>query len=571
MRLRTIVGALAFGALIVAPGAAEASSHREAPFISKNPKVDGTDFYMFESYETGRAGFVTILANYQPLQDAYGGPNYFGLDPNALYEIEIDNNGDAVEDLTFQFQFQQALGGSGGAGFALMIGPDGGQKSVAVPFYNVGLIPNAAGTGNSAALNVNETFTVDLVKGPRRGSAGTAIMNGASATFVKPADNIGSKSFGTAASLDCKQGVGACINPAATDDYAAYASHFIYTVTIPGCSAADANTARIFVGQRAESFAVNLGVTFDLIDAPAAIVTGGGVAANYNAVPNPIGAKNVTTIALELPRDCITQSATQPVIGAWTTASVRQARVINPAATYVEPSHEGGAWTQVSRLSNPLVNELVIGLPDKDKFNSSEPVDDVMNFGTYVEYPTLPAVIDKVFGVTLSPTVFPRVDLVAAFLTGFDVVPGTPFNAFPSVDGGTKPITAEYIRLNTNTETLTGVAVTAAGSQNRLGAALCVVKGVITPGNAGCDPHGFPNGRRPIDDVVDLALDVVEGYLLPSGAPAYAGAGTFFTDGVDQAIGGASGGVGGGSLATPFQNAFPYLATPTQGANGNGT
>jgi hypothetical protein len=537
MRLRTIVGALSFTALAVAPTLAQASSHREAPFVSKNPKVDGTDFYAFESYETGHTGMVTFIANYQPLQDAYGGPNYFSMDPNALYEISIDNNGDGVEDLTFQFQFQTVLGGTNNAGFSLHIGPADAGATNPVSFYNVGLIPNAGNNGNSANLNVIETYNVGLVRGPRRGSAATAFANPAGgSTFNKPADNVGTKSFNGA--------------------YATYAESFVNSgVTFPGCSAADAAKVQIFVGQRAESFAVNLGPTFDLVDAPAAIVTDGLTAASFGAVPNPLAKKNVTSIAIEVPADCITQSATQPVIGAWTTASVRQARVINPAATYVEPSHEGGAWTQVSRLGNPLVNEVVIGIPDKDKWNSSEPVNDVANFANYVLYPTLPAIVDIIFGTNFQPTVFPRTDLVAAFLSGV-----APLNAFPAAtDGGAGPALAEYIHLNTNTDALAGTGPTAYASQNRLGAALCVVKGLPKPTNPGCDPFGFPNGRRPIDDVVDIALDAVEGYLLSSGNPAFSGTTpVFFTDGVDQA-------------ATTFDTKFPYVTTPTQGANGNGT
>ncbi len=170
------MGALAFGVIAVAPTLAEASSHREAPFITKNPKVDNTDVYAFESYETGHTGMVTLIANFQPFQDAYGGPNYFAMDPDALYEISIDNNGDGVEDYTFQFQFTTALAGDN-AGSQLMIGPTGAQKSVAVPFYNVGLIPNAGNTGNSDALNVLETYTVGLVRGPRRGSAAVPLMS----------------------------------------------------------------------------------------------------------------------------------------------------------------------------------------------------------------------------------------------------------------------------------------------------------------------------------------------------------------------------------------------------------
>jgi hypothetical protein len=121
------VAALAGAALMALSSLALASSHREAPFITTVPKVDATDFYMFASYEAGREGYVTLLANYQPLQDAYGGPNYFSMDPNALYEIHVDNNGDAREDLTFQFRFSNKL--AGGTGVALPIG----DKNVAIP------------------------------------------------------------------------------------------------------------------------------------------------------------------------------------------------------------------------------------------------------------------------------------------------------------------------------------------------------------------------------------------------------------------------------------------------------
>jgi hypothetical protein len=221
------------------------------------------------------------------------------------------------------------------------------------------------------------------------------------------------------------------------------------------------------------------------------------------------------------------------------------------------PAAEGGPWVEVSRLGNPLVNEVVIGLPDKDKFNGTEPANDVANFATYVEYPTLPAVIDIVFGTSFQPQVFPRTDLVEAFLTG---IPGV--NSFPASNN---PVPAEYIHLNTNTEALvdtilniTTAAPSPAGSQSRLGAAGCVVQGALAPTTVGCDPFGFPNGRRPVDDVVDLALDVVEGYLLTPSATTNPENYTLLTDGVDQA-------------ATHFDATFPYLTTPTQGANGNGT
>jgi len=532
MRMQRAVTALSVGVALALPGAAQASSHREAPFVTKNPKVDGTDLYAFTSYETGRSSFVTLIADYLPLQDAYGGPNYFELDPDALYEIHVDNTGDGVEDLTFQFQFQHALANSGN-GLSLAVGyADGGPtQAIAVPFLNLGDV-SKAGT-----LNVTESYTVNVVAGPRRsgmsapvkavGGPNPAVIAGAT-TFLKPTDNIGMKSF--------------------PGGYAAYASSFVYPVTIPNCG----TPGRIFVGQRAEPFAVNLGPIFDLIDAPPGVVTGGS---GPQVVPNPLAKKNVTSLELEVPASCLTSSASS-VIGVWTTASMRQARVLNPGATYTVPSVEGGAWTQVSRLGAPLVNEVVIGLPDKDRWNASEPKDDAQ-FAKYVTNPTLPAVIDILFGPGLAPQLFPRADLVEAFLTG---VPGV--NAFPTPDAGPAPATVEELRLNT------AIPPTVSTGQNYLGAAGCFKDGVLVTdptANPKCDAAGFPNGRRPGDDVVDIALDVMEGALLGTsktiGATAIKAApaaGTPFTDGVQQ-------------LASQFDVAFPYLKTPTSGANGDGT
>ena len=157
-RLLPIVAAV--GALYGLAGLpAQASSHREAPAITATPKVDGTDFYMFNSYETGRSGYVTLVANYLPLQDSYGGPNYFKLDSNALYEIHIDNNGDGREDITFQFRFNNAL-----KGVTLPIN----GTNVAIPLTQAGQVS----APNAATLNVNETFTVDVVRGDRRNGTG---------------------------------------------------------------------------------------------------------------------------------------------------------------------------------------------------------------------------------------------------------------------------------------------------------------------------------------------------------------------------------------------------------------
>ena len=173
--------------------------------------------------------------------------------------------------------------------------------------------------------------------------------------------------------------------------YANYARAHVYSINIPECSA----PGRMFVGQRKVPFAVNLGTIFDLVNAPPAVVAGGVDRASRALVPSTIADKNITTLALELPISCLT--GTGDVIGGWTTASLRQARVINPRASFKLPALEGGAWTQVSRLSNPLVNEVVIGVPDKDRFNASEPKDDGQ-FADYVTNPTLPALLEVLFG-----------------------------------------------------------------------------------------------------------------------------------------------------------------------------
>lgn len=537
MKFRTIGSACAAAAVFALLGQsqiAQASSHREAPFITKNPKVDGTDFYMFNSYDPLRPNFVTVIANYQPLQDPIGGPNYFTMDPEALYEIHIDNTADGVEDITFQFRFQNALANAG-AGIALPIGPDGGTTNIGIPLVIAGpvngtdgphvdgtFIPYGLGAGSVNNINVNETYSVNVVRGNRRTGVPTPVTNvaGGGATFTKPLDNVGKKAF--------------------PGGYAAYAGQYSYDVNIPGCAGA----AKMFVGQRAESFAVNLGTIFDLVDAPLSTIAN---AANRGALPNPIAGKNITSIAIEVPVDCLRTAAsgTGAMIGGWSTASVRQARVINPQATYATPSREGGAWAQVSRLGMPLVNEVVIGLADKDRWNSSEPKDDGQ-FLKYVTNPTLPKLIELIYGAANAPapSVFPRADLVAVFLTGYQDA-GINFNK--------NGATAEYLRLNT------ALGATASAAQNNLGAAGCFTAATSTvrpvvdasAGNPACDPAGFPNGRRPGDDVVDIALRVVMGRLLNT-TEAPAGP-VPLHDAVLQD-------------ASQFDAQFPYLKTPTGGS-----
>jgi hypothetical protein len=455
------------------------------------PKVDGTDFYMFNSYESGRSGYVTIIADYLPLQDAYGGPNYFSLDPNALYEIHIDNNGDAKEDITFQFRFKNNL-----QDLQVQVG----GTNVSVPLSNIGQIT----AGNNSSLNVKETYTIQVVRGGRRSGNSMNVKNAAdgNSIFTKPVDNIGNKSL---------------------PNYAAYAAQYVYNVNIPGC----AGQGRVFVGQRKDPFVVNLGQTFDLVN-----ITYPATELNANAesaASDSLAQKNVTALELEVPASCLTGNG-NGVIGGWTTASIRQGRLVNPApnSDNHSASVEGGAWTQVSRLGMPLVNEVVIGLKYKDKCNASEPKNDAQ-FATYVTNPTLPALLQILFSAdgVQAPTNFPRNDLVTAFLTGI-----SGLNQLSAVTP------SEMLRLNTR------IAPVAAANQDRLG--------VIDGDNA-----GFPNGRRPGDDVVDIALRVVMGKLCTLDIGCHASdapSGTLhFTDGAYLD-------------SSHFDTTFPYLKTPIAGS-----
>lgn len=478
--------------LTLAAGNAGASSHREAPFIAMQPSVDGTDLYFFRSYETGRQGYVTVMADYIPFQDPQGGPNFYQFNPNALYQIHFDNNGDAKEDVTFQFTFKSTSKGE--------TLPSGG-KNTEIPLIDSGPISAV----NAPTINVRETFAVGIVRGDSTtGTASplTRVSSGAT-TFDKPIDNIGDKTFGSASG------------------YASYAAQHIYDVNIPGCGA-----GRVFVGQRKEPFYIAVGLIFDLFDL-------NPLGPEVNGNKNDLEGKNISTIAMEIPISCLA-TAGDPVVGAWTTASLRQGQTLNPT-----PAHginnavvAGGSWVQVSRVGMPLVNEVVIGLGDKDRFNASKPSNDG-TFANYVTNPVLPTLVQSLFPSAKAPTNSPRTDLVAAFLTGIHGL-NQPKTITPS----------EMLRLNTSISPNYG-------AQSPLGV-------------AGGDNAGFPNGRRPADDVVDLSLRVAMGALCvltgnadtlqvgckPSDAPA---GGLKLTDGVRKTY-------------TDFQTVFPYFNTPLPGS-----
>ncbi len=566
--------ALALATLGTLP--AQASSHREAPSIAGMPKVDGTDFYMFNSYDPARPGYVTFIANYVPLQDSYGGPNYFAMDPKALYEIHVNNDGSGVENITFQFRFNS-------------VNTNFGVGGVAIPLVAHGQLTSGGSTPSYSAdpnLNVYENYSVTVVEGDRRAGKKTVLTSNGHNTLIKPLDNVGTKTI---------------------PNYTTYAGQYVYpldTFTVAGQSCAG---GQVFVGQRLDPFFVNLGQTFDLINIQSTgnaspttpstpnNGTNGMVQPYYGTAPgsdshtgtgvnyayDSLADKNITSLVLELPASCLTKGS-DPVIGAWTTASVRQSKIYNPTpangagSETADTTREGGSWTQVSRLGMPLVNEVVIGLKDKDLFNASKPKDDVAHFAPYVLTPTLPQLIQLLYPSAPAPTgtviqalgTAPvRDDLIAAFLTGvsFTVPPnanlqvGATANVGTSVNfsnvpaTGSKTTLAEMLRLNT------GIPATPLASQRRLGL-------------IGLDAAGFPNGRRPIDDVVDIELRVAEGRLCSLNGtltntnwactPGTAPAGNVdFADGVAfKHLPGDNG------KPVTLSTTFPYLNTPIAGS-----
>ncbi|WP_281557592.1 DUF4331 domain-containing protein [Thalassomonas sp. RHCl1] len=527
-------GAVIAGALIsngFIAGQVQASSHREAPNISRFPTLDSTDFFAFNSYEAGREDYVTLIANYIPLQDAYGGPNYFAMDADAVYNIHIDNDGDAIEDITFAFEFNNALPAvpsSNEQGLALTIGDEDNLKTVAVPLKNIGAISFA----DQSAANFIESYQLSIRYGEKGKSTPLTNPENSQDFFYKPLDYIGFKTFGAAGG------------------YQAYAEQFIYPLDIPGCDGA----AKVFVGQRKDPFVVNLGKIFDLVnfvpvegDSAPGTGDGGGFPGGItqSADNDDLIDKNVTSLAIEVPKSCLTGKGNGS-IGAWTSARMPQVRILNPRATFARPDISGGAKTQVSRLGAPLVNELVIGLKDKDRFSSAKPKNDGQ-FVDYVTHPSLAELLNILFKdavnqtlgtdiATLAPTNFPRNDLVTAFLTGFFGV-----NQLAEITP------SEMLRLNTQIPSI------AANQQSPLG----VIDG---------DLSGFPNGRRPGDDVVDIALRVIMGRLcypidvngtaveLGLCTPSDASVGLApFTDGAPGHAG-------------MMKTRFPYLAEPVPGS-----
>ncbi|MEV5439137.1 DUF4331 domain-containing protein [Streptomyces sp. NPDC052682] len=430
-----ICGALAAGGLAAAgvtalePEAASASSHREAPLISGTPQYDNTDVYAFVSPD--KPDTTTIIANWIPFEEPAGGPNFFTFAEDAQYDLRIDSNGDAKEDLVFRYTFKTHV------------------KNKKTFLYNTGPVTSL----DDPDLNITQTYDIELVR----------LKNQYPVSRTKIADDV----------PVAPSNVGKASMP----DYGTLRKQAVHQL---------AGGAATFAGQADDPFFLDLRV-FDLLY--------GG---NLSEVGNDtLKGYNVNSIALQVPNHLITESMHQPVVGIWSTTQRMNAQ---------------GHFRQVSRLGNPLVNEVVNPLKDKDRFNASAPKDDAQ-FLKNVTNPELPKLIEAIYKIPAPAE--PRNDLVDVFLKGVKDL-NQPPHVTPS----------EQLRLNTS--------IKPAAEPKRLG--------VLDGDNA-----GFPNGRRLTDDVIDAALQVVEGELV--------GAKNDLGDAVD-------------ANDKEFEKAFPYVALPTEGSRG---
>jgi hypothetical protein len=449
------------------------SSHREAPEISKDPVADSTDVYAFVSPD--KPGTVTLIANYVPLEAPAGGPNFYEFGDDVLYEIHIDTHGHSQADITYQFRFATQLPN-----------PD-------TFLYNTGPITSLT----SPAWNRRQTYSVTRVDGQGAHVLGEGL--------ICPPCNIG---------------------PLSTPDYAAaLAAPAVHEL---------ADGSRVFAGQRADGFYVDLGSIFDLLDLrPFQNLQVFAKALGLTAAPgvNTLKFANVHSIALQVPISRVTAPG-RPVIGVWTTASRRRVRILDSQGS---GQVESGPFTQVSRLGNPLVNEVVIALGDKDRWNTQPPEHD-KQFAHYVEHPEVAALLPVLYpGVfpnlaALDKARTPRADLVAILLTG---IPKGIVDGFTNFTG---PVQADLLRLNTSIPPTTSKPS---------------IFGLL-----GGDAAGFPNGRRVFDDVVSIELRAIAGVTFKLIDPHYT---------VDPAAGQLTDGLTPADLGTPYLSHFPYLGVPYDG------
>src|SRR5919204_6470040 len=450
------------------------SSHREAPEISQDPVADNTDSYAFVSPD--KPDTVTIITNYVPLEDPPGGPNFFEFGDHVRYSIYIDNDGDGKPEIEYRFRFETRL------------------RNEETFLYNTGQITSL----DSQTWNRRQFYEVTRVNHKR----GRSKVLGRD--LASPPCNIG---------------------PRSTPNYPKLAKAAVHQLS---------SGETVFAGQRNEGFYVDLGSIFDLGDLRPLqnlhlIATSPAMGVDATAT------LNVHTIAIQIPIRKLTRDHSVPkdrmsgkaVVGIWGAASRRKTRVIDKAN---DEFTESGPWVQVSRLGNPLFNEVIVPMGEKDKWNATHPAADKA-FAKYVEHPELARLLPVLY-----PDVFPRLaklkakraDLVAILLTGI------PKGIVPGFQNYTGSVLADMMRLNV---------------------AIPPTKSKPSPlGVLGGDLAGFPNGRRVFDDVVNIELRAIAGLTYPLVNPNYKpdAAASQLTQGLKPESG-------------RYLSKFPYLGTPHDG------
>ncbi len=458
-RMTLIVGIVLVPMLVLSASLFFASSHREAPITALDRTADITDVYAFRSYDANGADTnppsITMILNVDPFLEPANGPTWFPFDPRILYEIKVDNNHDGYADIIFQFRFSTqfqlpsvytALAGFGGA--------DNGTN---------GVVPPQISDFSNPGLNLRQTYTVTMI----RNRVATQITNSDGSPFFAVPANAGPR----------------------TMNYAAlYAAGTYINASVAGIS--------VFAGTVDDPFFIDLGAAFDTgnfrtgASGVPGVLSASEDSANSNFAPDTVSGYAVNTIAVQVPIAMLTSSgrieaATSPAatLGVWGTTSRLRVRIRRS----LQPESDG-AFRQVQREGNPLINELIIGIGSKDRWSMDQPAND-SQFASFDLNPPFVTIVDALYqallpGALTSPLP-PRNDLLP-------LVTYLPPIAAPGTPPG--PI-ADLLRINT------GIAPTAPGNASRLG--------LLTG-----DGAGFPNGRRPADDVVDITLRVAVGGVL---------------------------------------------------------
>jgi len=460
------------------------SSHREAPEISKDPVADSTDLYAFVSPDAPDT--VTIIANYVPLQLPAGGPNFYEFGDDVSYEIHVANSGRPEADITYQFRFRTEL------------------QDPNTFLYNTGPITAI----DSSTFNRRQYYSVARID-----ASGYHLL---AENLPCPPCNVGPHSIPSYGPL-----TSAAIKP------------------LPG-------GGQVFAGQRAEGFYVDLGSVFDLGDLRPfqqyfAFPPNSSSASGVNATAG----LNVHTIALQVPIRSLTRDASMPTsvtdpaatIGVWTTASRQKVRLFD---LFAGQDLDAGPFVQVSRLGNPLFNEVIVPIGEKDRWNSLPPSADGQFLG-YVQHPELAGLLPVLY-----PGVFPnlagysaaRADLVAILLTGI------PSGIVPGFQNYTGPAYADMLRLN--------VAVPPTQTAN------ASILGLL-----GGDAAGYPNGRRVFDDVTTIELRAIAGVTIPLVDPSYTPDGA--AGAIYDVVPSSTSVSGLGAIGETYLSAFPYLGTPWDG------